>query len=145
MCYNESYSEIHKGKNIMAYINTNEVKAIRQGLKKEFGNEIKFSVRKCPGSYSVSVSIMESSVIDFSQERSEINHYQIETRYKNEPVKLEVFKKVIEIIKTAPGSIEGGTEWYDSSNSMIDYFDIAFYFNISVGSYKKEYKFVPRS
>jgi hypothetical protein len=32
--------------------------------------------------------------------------------------------------------------WYDNSDSMIDYFDIAYYVDINVGNWNKEYQVV---
>ena len=131
----------------MAYISTEEVKAIRQELKKEFPN-IKFSVTKESGGLSVNVSIMKSEEIDFTQSEAHpdsqlhypVNHYYISEHYKNEPKKAETFNKVVEIIKKAP-AIVSGEEWFDESDVMTDYFNCAYYFSVNVGKWNKPYQF----
>ena len=43
-----------------------------------------------------------------------------------------VMEKVVEIIKTAPMKA-GGKAWYNNSDIMTDYFDVAYYFDINIG------------
>ena len=43
--------------------------------------------------------------------------------------------KIVEIIKTAPSK-----KWYNNSDAMIDYFDVAFYFDLNVGDWDNPYK-----
>ena len=121
----------------MAYISTEDVKKIRVALKEEFGKRLKFSVRKNAGHHSISVTI-KSGEVDFSDlnrktyggEQIQINHYRLEFYGDHKPL----FEKIIGIIKTAPTH-----QWYDNSDAMIDHFDIAFYFNLSIGDWKKPY------
>jgi len=49
-------------------------------------------------------------------------------------------EKIDKVIKKAPALAEGGREWYDRSDAMTDYFDTAFYYNISIGDYNKPYE-----
>jgi hypothetical protein len=35
-----------------------------------------------------------------------------------------------------------GTEWYDRSDAMTDYFDTAYYIDVNVGSWNKPYALV---
>jgi len=116
----------------MAYIKTEEVKQIRDKLKKEFP-DIKWSVVRDHYS-SIDVSIMKSK-IDFSDIQKEgyfsINHYWLDRL----PQKHQTFfKKVIDIIKNA-----SDRKWFDKSDSITDYFHTAFYFNIYIGKYQKPY------
>ena len=118
----------------MAYITAAETKKIRNNLKTTFPN-IKFSV-KTENHSTVSVSILKSD-IDFSEalegrEYVNVNTYYEATKYSD---KLnELFNSIVAIMK--------GNDWYDKSDSMSDYFDTAYYMNLSVGSWDKPYELV---
>jgi len=121
----------------MAYITAKEVAAIRGQLKDVFP-ELKFSVRKNHSS-SVDVTIKSGSV-DFSDITDENGYAQINQYWLNRTGRHEkMFEQMIQIIKTAPGSVEGGREWFDESDSMTDYFHTAFYFSINVGGWSQAY------
>ena len=120
----------------MSYISTEDVKKIRVALKNEFGKKLKFAVRKSPSCHSVSVTL-KSGTVDFSDlmrnpnEQVQVNHYHLQ----NYGVHKSLFEKIIEIIKTAPSA-----KWYNNSDPMIDYFDVAFYFDLNVGDWDNPYK-----
>jgi len=129
----------------MAYINAEEVKAIRNQLKKELP-QYKFGVRKGSGGHSVEVTFVkgpafekfetydryqgEFKEVDLNEGYHQVNHYWVKESAgeANAPV----MEKVIEIIKTAPMKA-GGDAWYNNSDIMTDYFDVAYYFGISIG------------
>ena len=133
----------------MAYINAEQVKAIRLALKKEFP-EFKFSVTKRHHS-EVDVRLMsgpsfdkqklwirgEEVVVDLNNMDtwSTINHYHTHWYGKYE----EFFNKIIEIIKTAPFKAGVGDLWFDESDSMTDYFHTAYYMSIGIGKWDKPY------
>ena len=128
----------------MAYIRTEEVRAIRNELKEQFPN-LKFSVRKQHYS-SIKVTIKKGDV-DFSdimRDRingetpgyADVNHYHLHMYGDH----TKLFSEINDIIKKAPGLAEGGREWYDNSDAQYDYFDTAFYYNLSVGSWDKPYE-----
>jgi len=133
----------------MAYINAEQVKAIRLALKKEFP-EFKFSVTKRHHS-EVDVRLMsgpsfdkqkvwhrgEEVVVDLNNMDtwSTINHYHTHWYGKYE----EFFNKIIEIIKTAPFKAGVGDLWFDDSDSMTDYFHTAYYMSIGIGKWDKPY------
>jgi len=131
----------------MAYISTEEVKAIRAALKAKFGKDVKFSVVR-RDSHAVAVSIM-SSKHDFSDMWDgkdeedygygyvSINPYYITKENYGDHVKF--FQQIVDIIKTAPADVPGGEAWFDKSDSMIDYFNVAFYFDVNVGRYDRPY------
>lgn len=128
----------------MAFISTAEVKAIRLQLKAKFP-DFKFSIRREHHS-SVKVAIVKGDV-DFSSELdsrgfTSINHYYPD-RYNEEIGKLVT--EIKKIIHKAPGTVEGGNEWYDNSDSMRDYFDTAFYFDINVGTRDKPYEYIKKA
>ena len=118
----------------MAYITAEETRQIRNKLKEELPN-LKFSVSKGSGNYSVIVSILKGD-IDFrnlklsSSHGIIINQYHLYQYGEHE----EVLEKIMNIIKTAPDR-----KWFDHSNSQIDYFCTAYYIDLSVGNWKKPY------
>jgi len=138
----------------MAYISTEEVKAVRVALKESFKNKIKFSVRREHySSLNVSIISGEINFFDGSLDRKDkynpeasahkfdgyeqINEYYPENYGKHKAL----FSEIINIMKTAPASIEGGRAWYDKSDAMIDYFDTAYYTHINIGKWDKPYEF----
>lgn len=119
----------------MAYISTEDVKRIREQLKKELPN-LKFGVRR-DNSHAVLVRIISGDINFFDDENmvskdgyQQINQYHL---YQYGDHK-DVLQKIVDIIKTAPEK-----QFYDNSDSMIDYFDIAFYFRIQIGDWNKPY------
>lgn len=122
----------------MAYINAKDVQAIRNELKETFKG-FKFSVRKDHSS-SVQV-VVKSGPTNFDDilrdGYAQINQYHLGHTGDHKPM----FEKMIDIVKTAPMRGEGYNTkgWYDNSDSMIDYFDTAYYFNISVGDWGSPY------
>lgn len=137
----------------MAYINAEEIKVIRNNLKKEFPY-VKFSVVG-HNSTSVSVSILESpfefyvdqprrtlrEITSFS-----VSHYNLsvadEERNQDElsdeghpisygPHETYVFlRKVNDIIRA---------KYWDESDSMTDYHNCAFYYDINIGRWDRSY------
>jgi hypothetical protein len=113
----------------MAYVNKENVKQIREALKKEFP-EIKFSVRKENYS-SVHVTILKSpyNFSDLPNYRTDcstsVNHFRVP-----DCIHRRLLERVLEIVKT-------GSErtWFDKSDSMTDYFHVAFYIHLYVGKF----------
>jgi hypothetical protein len=137
----------------MAYINAEEVKAIRNALKKKFP-EHKFSVTKDSGGLAVNVAIMEGPAfkaedeewsqyqdkyvaVDLNTGHHQINHVWCKDHYPNNG---EFFEEIVKIIKTAPYEAGVGDLWFDESDAMIDYFHTAYYFHIEVGKWDKPFK-----
>jgi hypothetical protein len=137
MLFIQSY--LNKG-TIMAYIKTDEVKAIRNQLKATFPN-LKFSVRRQHYS-SVDVTIKAGN-IDFTPlfkngwDRGyiQLNPYHLHNYGEFQ----SMFEKMVEVIKTAP-ILVGGDPWYDKSDAMVDYFDTAYYFHLNIGEWDKPYE-----
>lgn len=121
----------------MAYINAEEVRAIRMALKAEYP-DFKFSVKKGFNDSSVDVTVVEGPV-DFSSITTvgyvQINHYYTSNYGRHQ----KFFDNIVKIIKTAP-ALAGGKVWFDESDSMTDYFHTAYYFHINVGSWDKPYQ-----
>ena len=128
----------------MAYINKEDVKAIREELKATFP-ELKFGVKKMHGgSNGVDVTIKSGST-DFTDcfthgdGYAQINQYHTHMYGKHQ----SLFDEIYKIIKTAPINGEGyhkGTGWFDKSDSMTDYFHTAYYISMNVGSWDKPYQ-----
>lgn len=124
----------------MAYISAKEVKAIRDELKVQFP-EYKFGCKKGSGGYSVDVTIKKgpanlAEVCTHGEGYAQVNQYHLH-HYGEHQTFLE---KIMQIIKTAPAKAEGGSAWYDNSNSMIDYFDTAFYIHLNIGDWNQPYQ-----
>ena len=120
----------------MAFINKENVKQIREALKKEFP-EIKFSVRKENFS-SVYVSILKSpydfSDLPFFRQDSytNVNHFRVP-----DCVHRRLLEKILKVIKTG-----SDRKWFDKSDSMTDYFHVAFYIHLYVGHWEKGYEMI---
>lgn len=143
----------------MAYINAEQVKAIRNALKVELP-QYKFAVRKSQGGHAVGVELKKGPAFakftrwdryanncdgDYVVEDLNKGYHQVNQYWLKENVGEEntpVFEKIIEIIKTAPFKAGVGDLWFDESDSMVDYFHTAYYFNINIGRFDKDYEVV---
>ena len=137
----------------MAYISTEDVRHIRNTLKKELP-QYKFSVVRDHTS-SVTIALMkgpafkdyeyfdrythETKIGTLNEDHHQINQYHLEDFYGKENAK--VLDKIHSIALTAPAN-NGGKEWYNNSDAMIDYFDTAYYVHIEVGKWNKQYEIV---
>ena len=137
----------------MAYISTDDVKHIRNTLKKELP-QYKFSVVRDHTS-SVTIALMkgpafkdyeyfdrythETKIGTLNKDHHQINQYLLEDFYGKENAK--VLDKIHSIALTAPAK-NGGKVWYNNSDAMIDYFDTAYYVHIEVGKWNKQYEVV---
>ena len=127
----------------MAYITTEDVKAIREELKAAFP-AMRFSVRRDHYS-AVIVSIMkgpkELETLFADDEYSvksryqQLNHFHPHMYGEHE----DLITKISEITHNAPGRA-GGSEYFDKSDSMTDYFHTAFYVNIHIGKWNKPFE-----
>lgn len=111
----------------MAYISTEEVKVIREELKKNFPSKDgwKFSIVK-RDFLSLNIIILSAPVEirnDVQRTYEQVNKYRLEGRR-------EELKRIFEI---------ANRNNYDYSDVQSDYFDVGFYLNISIGSYDKPF------
>ena len=138
----------------MAYISTDDVKHIRNELKKELP-QYKFSVVRDHHS-SVTISLMKGPAFNDYEyfdrynnvtktanlsdgEHHQINQFHLEDFYGKENA--EILGKIDTISRTAPAK-NGGKVWYNDSDIQTDYFDIAYYVHINVGKWNKPYEVV---
>jgi hypothetical protein len=68
-----------------------------------------------------------------------LNHYSFDSIFKDDKKAASIFDSIQDIIRTAPGTVEGGNEWFDKSDIMTDYFHTAYYYDISIGQWDKPY------
>lgn len=123
----------------MAYISAEETKEIRNNLKKAYP-EIKFSVRNRHHS-SVSVTIL-SAPYNFElngKDYRDVNQYHFDTanshvNHNDELVKPNSHRHILRGIL----AIISEKHW-DKSDAMTDYFNCAFYYNLSIGSWSKPF------
>ena len=113
----------------MPYITTENVKMIRNRIKKEFPN-IKFSVTRRHYS-EVVVAIMESD-IDFGTTHQQINEFYIERNWEHNPVAKELLLKVMEIVETTHEQKE---LVYDQDYGSVP----NYYISIQIGKWDREY------
>lgn len=128
----------------MAYINAEETKVIRDNLKEKYP-EIKFSVRNRHHS-SIDVTILRAPY-NFElngAEYRDVNqyHYYGASECLNHEGNLvkphthqKILKDILEIISA---------KHWDKSDAMTDYFNCAFYYNLSIGSYSKPFEKVAK-
>ena len=118
----------------MAYINTQDVAKIRNALKIAFP-DFKFSVRKQNGGLSVDVAIV-SGPIDLSSDIPHGNGYaQLNPYYLERYEWTKFYEAVDMVVRLAPSK-----KYYNNSDAMTDYFDVAFYYHINVGAWNKPYE-----
>ncbi len=63
------------------------------------------------------------------EDNYKVNTYHLDEQYKGKM--RSFFKELLTAMR--------GTDWFDKSNSMIDYFHIAFYTDINVGRWNRPY------
>ncbi len=111
----------------MPYISTDEVKVIRNEIKKEFPG-FKFSIKKhhwC----GVNVRILKGS-LNFKP-GEHVNEYYIEEHWKDKPAQKEMLLKLRDIITK---------KHIDCVHEDSDYGSIPnFYYGIFIGDYQKPY------
>lgn len=114
----------------MAYVNNETKTAIQAALKpvfKKYG--IKATVAK--GSYNSSLVVnVSAGDIDFGTDYQQVNIYWIDDNHTGKAK--DFLNEVLREIKRAG-------EWYDESDSQIDYFNTAFYISINIGRWDKPY------
>lgn len=119
----------------MAFINTQDVKRIRDTLKVAFP-DFRFSVRKTSGGMAVTVTVLSgpsdfSDICRYDSEQIDINHHHTYQYGEHQAF----FDAVIAVIKMAPER-----KWWDESDSRVDYFNTAFYYYITVGMWGRPYQ-----
>lgn len=107
----------------MAYIETQKVSEIRKALKSAFP-ELKLSVKRLNHS-KLDVTILSGPYKFIDREYQQINHNYC-TSYSTP----DVLQKITDICMNGN---------YDNSDIMTDYFEVGYYFSLSVGDWDKPY------
>lgn len=110
----------------MPFISKEEVKEIRNELKKELPN-IKFSVRKLHD-MEVNITLVKGD-IDFGTNREQVNQYHLENHWDGE--RYEVLKKVNDIASKNKHEVV----WDGDYGSVPNY-----YVHIQIGRFDKPYE-----
>lgn len=114
----------------MAYVSQDLKKKIVSALKpvmKKYGMSATYSV----SNYSSFCVKLKSGVIDFGKTEGQVNVYWVDDNYSG--VARDFLKEVLNTIKVAGA-------WYNNSDAMTDYFDVAFYIDINIGMWDKPYQ-----
>jgi hypothetical protein len=116
----------------MPYISTEEVKEIRNAIKKAFP-EYRFSVRQSDHS-SLYVTV-KSGPVDFNlgEGNHQLNQYWYKSHYEDNPELVEFFGKLLEVVNNVKPKCE---QHYDSDYGSIP----NYYQNFSIGSWNKAYE-----
>lgn len=116
----------------MAYISTEEVKVIREELKKNFPSQLGWKLSIVRRDYlSLSISIIEAPFElrnDVKNDYEQVNSYWITSRENKQSI--PVLKKILKI---------ANKNNYDRSDVQSDYFDVGFYLNLSIGHFGKPF------
>ena len=117
----------------MAYITVEEVAAIRKALKERFPN-CRFSVRR-RDRQALSVSVMKSPY-DFSNVLNDNGYARINPYLIPSLIAQISEESVAFLILVRETILNVGNHW-DESDIQSDYFNCAFYYDISVGQWDK--------
>ena len=116
----------------MAYISTEEVKVIREELKKNFPSRLGWKLSIVRRDYlSLSISIIQAPFElrnDQNNDYEQVNQYWIESRENKQSI--PPLKKIFEI---------ANKNNYNRSDVQSDYFDVGYYLNISIGHFGKPF------
>ena len=116
----------------MAYMNQERKAAIAAAIKPvlaKYGMKGSLSVRN----HSTICLTVVSGAIDFGETPRSVNVYWIEKNYSG--VVRDFLLEALAALKSAG--------WYDRSDAMTDYFDTAYYVDISIGRWDKPYVWTP--
>jgi len=119
----------------MAYMNQERKRQLAPAIKsvlQKYGVKGSIAVRD----HMTLVVNLKSGKIDFQKDHvdgqlhHQVNRYWFECHYEGAA---RSFLK--ELLAAMRGDI-----WYDNSDAMIDYFDTAYYMDINIGQWNKEYE-----
>jgi hypothetical protein len=119
---------------------------VSQELKKKLSPSIKEVLKKygmkgtiAVNNHSTLVVNLKSGSIDFKQDSNSDNyHYQVNPYWYHEHFSGKAKSFLIELF----GAMKPADVWYDNTDAMIDYFDTAYYVDVNVGQWNKEYQVV---
>lgn len=120
---------------------------VSQELKKKLSPSIKEVLKKygmkgtiAVNNHSTLVVNLKSGSIDFKQDSNSDGgyHYQVNPYWYHEHFSGKAKSFLIELFS----AMKPADVWYDNTDAMIDYFDTAYYVDVNVGQWNKEYQVV---
>ena len=123
----------------MAYVTSEMTKAVRVALKEQMpGWKIRVAKNDHSSGIYMTIDAAPYDLKDeFDERHSEYGYMNINRYYVEDYKHAEDYKKILDIMLKATASV--GRSFYDNSNVQTDYFDTAYYFYLSIGSYEKPY------
>jgi len=129
----------------MAYISKEQVKEIREKIKKAgftSKNGWKITIKRDTSTYGKVIVTIRKSPIDFFLHLKEdvrfngkgYKQFCYPDDFKNGSEAQMVIRKLEEIIRSVG--------YYDNSQPEVDYFDVAFYYQIQIGEFDKPVEIV---
>ena len=112
----------------MAYISQDDKAKRAPGIKavlKKYNMKGTIGVRD----HSVLVVNIQSGAIDFGKDYIQVNHHHIDRNYSETAAAF--LHELVDAMK--------GEGWFNHSDTQTDYFHVAFYLSINVGSWCKPY------
>jgi hypothetical protein len=112
----------------MAYISQDDKRDLTPAIKavlKKYDMKGTIGVRH----HSTLVVNLQSGSIAFDRDYIQVNEYHLESNYSG--TALAFLTELAAAMK--------GDQWYDRSDIMTDYFNVAFYISINVGQWNKPY------
>ena len=124
----------------MAYISLQDKKDLAPGIKavlKKYGMKGTISIRH---HMTLAVTV-QSGAIDlepfFRKDKALVPSRHIDVNVYH----LEWYSGTLRMILEDLVKAMIGTKWYDKSDAMVDYFDTAYYIDINLGKWDKDYVF----
>ena len=114
----------------MAYVSNEKKSQIQAALKPIFQ---KYGIKATVGRNSYKSTLVvnvSAGDIDFGTDNQQVNVYWVDDHYTG---------KAKDFLNEVLDAIKKSGEWYDESNSQIDYFNTAFYIDINIGRWDKKY------
>ena len=111
----------------MAYISQDEKKTLAPAIKavlKKYNMKGSIGIRH----HSTLVVNLQSGSIDFGKDYIQVNEYHLDN-----------YSETARDFLTELASAMRGPDWYDHSDAMTDYFNVAHYISINVGQWNKAY------
>ena len=126
----------------MTYVTAEMTKAVHKALKEKMpGWKIRVAKNAHSSTIHITIDAAPKGInLDLEFQNADcrkygfmdVNHYFIE-----QYVFAEHYKRIIDIMKEATASV--GHPFYDESDIQIDYFNMAYYYYLRIGSYEKPY------
>jgi len=117
----------------MAYMSKEEVAAIREKLKQEFGKRFKFSVRMY---HHMGVDIViKSGDLDFGTQHEQVAQWRVDEHWKHNPEAMAVLQKIVDLVNSV--------KQYEDRNAGDPYADYGasnYFLHLSVGSWNSPYQ-----